>query len=374
VLWHEFCHVVTLQLTKNRMPRWLSEGISVYEERLADPRWGQPMTLRDRQRILDGELTPIHDLSSAFLNPDAPGGITFAYFQSSLVVEFLVEQYGFDALLAVMADLAAGLPINESLPRHTADWPLLEAGFVEFAQSRAADLAPGADWSTPDFGTLNPAADVQGEGEGGEQRLRDWIDEHPHNYAGLAAFAEVLMANENWTEARQVLQRMHQLYPSHVGEDSPLVHLAAIAQKLAEPAAEREALEQYAAHDADSTAVLLRLIELATQQEATEALERNALRLMGVNPLTKHPHQALARAAEWKDDPVAAVAAYRSLLLFAPEDPSLVHFRLATHLGAIGELDGARRHVLQSLEHAPRYRDAQRLLLEFVRAERETKE
>src|SRR5213075_1287640 len=37
VLWHEFCHVVTLQLTKNKMPRWLSEGISVYEERQANP-------------------------------------------------------------------------------------------------------------------------------------------------------------------------------------------------------------------------------------------------------------------------------------------------------------------------------------------------
>ncbi len=33
VLWHEFCHVVTLQKTNNKMPRWLSEGISVYEER-----------------------------------------------------------------------------------------------------------------------------------------------------------------------------------------------------------------------------------------------------------------------------------------------------------------------------------------------------
>ncbi|MFN9984038.1 MAG: hypothetical protein ACK52S_00670, partial [Pirellula sp.] len=31
VLWHEYCHVVTLQKTKNKMPRWLSEGISVYE-------------------------------------------------------------------------------------------------------------------------------------------------------------------------------------------------------------------------------------------------------------------------------------------------------------------------------------------------------
>ena len=36
VLWHEFCHAVTLKATANRMPRWLSEGISVYEEGLAD--------------------------------------------------------------------------------------------------------------------------------------------------------------------------------------------------------------------------------------------------------------------------------------------------------------------------------------------------
>ena len=43
-LWHEFCHVVTLNKTNNKMPRWLSEGISVYEERQADKTWGQTMT------------------------------------------------------------------------------------------------------------------------------------------------------------------------------------------------------------------------------------------------------------------------------------------------------------------------------------------
>ena len=33
IVWHEFMHVITLQMTQNRMPRWLSEGISVWEER-----------------------------------------------------------------------------------------------------------------------------------------------------------------------------------------------------------------------------------------------------------------------------------------------------------------------------------------------------
>ena len=43
VLWHEFCHTVTLTKTKNKMPRWLSEGISVFEEERENPSWGQWM-------------------------------------------------------------------------------------------------------------------------------------------------------------------------------------------------------------------------------------------------------------------------------------------------------------------------------------------
>jgi hypothetical protein len=63
VLWHEFCHVVTLHKTHNKMPRWLSEGISVYEERQADPAWGQSMNPQYREFILNGEATPVSQLS-----------------------------------------------------------------------------------------------------------------------------------------------------------------------------------------------------------------------------------------------------------------------------------------------------------------------
>ena len=75
-LWHEFCHVVTLEITRNRMPRWLSEGISVYEERQADDRWGERMTPQYRALILGGQMKPVGELSDAFLSAAESAALT----------------------------------------------------------------------------------------------------------------------------------------------------------------------------------------------------------------------------------------------------------------------------------------------------------
>ena len=44
-LWHEFTHVITLQITDHKVPRWFSEGLSVYEERKGFPGWGDDLKL-----------------------------------------------------------------------------------------------------------------------------------------------------------------------------------------------------------------------------------------------------------------------------------------------------------------------------------------
>ena len=48
---------------------------------------------------------------------------------------------------SILGDLAEGLPINEALPRHTNDLPVIEEQFVEFATAQAEALASDADWS-----------------------------------------------------------------------------------------------------------------------------------------------------------------------------------------------------------------------------------
>jgi predicted TPR repeat methyltransferase len=88
-------------------------------------------------------------------------------------------------------------------------------------------------------------------------------------------------------------------------------------------------------------------------------------RLLQVNPLIPQPYRALAQAAEANDNAHQAATAYRTLLLMDPPDPAETHYRLALALHKMGDTD-AKRHVLTSLEEAPRFRAAHRLLLEIT--------
>ncbi|MBW8885522.1 MAG: hypothetical protein JF612_12280, partial [Planctomycetia bacterium] len=144
-LYHEFCHVVTLTKTNNKMPRWLSEGISVYEERQTDKTWGQTINPKYRAMLLGDGFVPISKLSGAFLSPPSPLQLQFAYFESSLAVQYLVEKHGIDTLKRVLVDLGAGLPINESLARYAGSLDALDADFAKYARQQAQEFAPDAD-------------------------------------------------------------------------------------------------------------------------------------------------------------------------------------------------------------------------------------
>jgi hypothetical protein len=52
------------------------------------------------------------------------------------------------------------------------------------------------------------------------------------------------------------------------------------------------------------------------------------------------------------------------LLVLDPSDPAEAHYRLARLLQQAGDPQ-AKRHVLQALEEAPRFREAHQLLLQL---------
>ena len=358
VLWHEFCHVVTLELTRNRMPRWLSEGISVYEERQADPTWGQRMTAANRTRIMNGRLTPIRDLSGAFLHPETSADLNFAYYQSSLVVEYFIEQYGLEKLKSVLAELATGLPIDPALERHLAPLEQLDEEFRAFAVQLARELAPNLDWEKHDLSAIRDDDDPE--------RLERWVADHPTSLQGLTLLAAQLIEQREFAKAKPPLQKLIELYPEQIGHDCPYELLSEIHHELKEANDERKVLQQYADRTDSAVPFLLRLIELQSAAGDWEAVRKTSQKLLAINPLLPQSQNARASAAEKLNDRTEAIAALKALLVMDPDDPAELHFRLATLLHDAGDA-GAKSHVLQALEVAPRYRDAQKLLLKIVR-------
>ena len=115
------------------MPRWLSEGISVYEELEKDASWGQSMTPTYHDMILGDDFVPLSKLSSAFLQPKTPMHLQFAYFEASLAVRYMVEKHGMERLKKLLVDLGMGVPMQDALSRIYGDADTLDADFKEFA-------------------------------------------------------------------------------------------------------------------------------------------------------------------------------------------------------------------------------------------------
>jgi len=109
--WHEFAHTVTLGLSHNRIPRWFTEGISVYEETVCAPSAG-----RHKER----------ELVDALYNDDLPGverfntwfrgrRVLFAYYLAGLSVKMLVQGKGIPTLVRMCRLYGQGLTTREVL-------------------------------------------------------------------------------------------------------------------------------------------------------------------------------------------------------------------------------------------------------------------
>jgi tetratricopeptide (TPR) repeat protein len=354
VLWHEFCHVITLTLTRNKMPRWLSEGISVYEERQARGSWGEQMKPRYRAMILGEDLTPVSQLSGAFLRPKTPAHLGFAYYESSLVVEWLMDRWGIDKMKGALADLAKGMEINATLAAHFAPIEKLDAEFGEYAQNLARNTGAKLDWTKP------AAADLASP-----PAVENFLKDKPNNFAALIDQAQRLMLAKKWNEAKAPLQKLIELYPDQREADSAYSLLARAQHELGETDAEIVTLTKLSDLTSDAVEAFDRLMQIYSERKDWAKVVDYAARYNSVNPLRPESHRLAAQAHEELRQRKEAIESYTTLLALNPPDPAEVHFRLARLLHEDRD-PLAKRHVLLALEEAPRFRAAQKLLLEIA--------
>ncbi|MEC9352325.1 MAG: tetratricopeptide repeat protein, partial [Planctomycetota bacterium] len=102
VAWHEFAHVITLHATHHRVPRWLTEGLSVFEEGRDHPLWERRFEVELGSAYASGRLLTLAELDFGFSKPKYPMQVLMSYYQGCMVVRYITERWGFEKILDVL--------------------------------------------------------------------------------------------------------------------------------------------------------------------------------------------------------------------------------------------------------------------------------
>lgn len=377
IVWHEFMHVITLQMTQNRMPRWLSEGISVWEEREGRPYWGRSQGLDLIRAAQEQKLLPVGELNSGFSGARNNADLSFAYFQSYLVVDYIAQTYGFEKLVELIYQYGE---IKEDADRFRSVFGLdiddFDAGFRGWIDQRVKEINVYAH-----------TEDVPDEGDGHghgirenssailaelynnaslKQHMRARIEENSRDFQAYLQLGIVLFKEESFAEAKQYLETAHEMLPSYTGYPSPALVLAQIYEREGNRQSRLQWLEvlmENLQHDYGSAMVLAQAaLEDSDFERAAYFLDR----AIQVDPYRSEVHELKARYAETVNDSAAAVTEYEVLMQLEISDPVEARTNLAQAYLNNGQASKAKQNLLYALEQAPSYERAQRLLLRSI--------
>jgi tetratricopeptide (TPR) repeat protein len=350
-LWHELAHVVTLQLSKQRIPRWLTEGISVYEEGRARPEWGRDMEVAFAEAMNKNKVLKLRDLNAGFTRPET---IALAYYEASLLVDHIVQTKGQGPLNALVKTYADGVDTDTALKR------ALNVSIDDLQKTfdAALDARFGAmRRALADAGTPVDAASVD--------LLRTNAAAKPGSYVAQVAYGQAL-AEAGDAAAYGPLERAAALVPDAIGPESPHALMGALAEKLGDKARAIKEYEALVAVDHTNVDAARKLGDLA--QSAKDArVERIALdRVVALDPFDANAHTAVGKLAMAGRESDVAVREFRAALAAGATDKASAHCDLGEAYLVAGKPVDAKKEALAALEIAPTYERAQDLLLKVV--------
>jgi Flp pilus assembly protein TadD len=350
-LWHEMAHVITLQMSKNRLPRWLSEGISVWEERRARPEWGREMDLSFAQALNDEKILKLEVLNEGFSDPRL---ISLSYYQASLVVDHIVDTYGEPALRRFVRAYGDGLETEAAVKQALGvGLDQVQAGFDARLKKQYASLLQALQ--TPKVSSklsLN--------------ELKTLAEANPGSFAVQMQLGLSLHENKDPKSAIQAFERASRLAPTASGENNPNRLIAAVALEMKDEPRAARALEALLAVDSADVEAARQLVKLVEPMGDAQRTENAYRRVAEVDPFDRDAQTALGRLALRRKDTDTSVRAFRSALAGNPPDRAQAHVDLAEAYLAAGRRAQAKTETLSALEIAPSFERAQDLLLKLV--------
>jgi len=350
-LWHEVAHVITLQMSKNRLPRWLSEGISVWEERRARPEWGREMDMSFAQAINEDKVLKLKVLNEGFSDPRL---ISLSYYQASLVVDHIVDTYGEPKLRDLIRSYGEGLETEAAVKESLGvSLDQLQEGFDARLEKQYATLRKSLQ--TPKVES-KPTPDD----------LKKLAETNPESFAVQMQLAVALHQAKDPKGAIQALERAAKLAPTATGDNNPNKMIAAIAGEMKDEPRQIQALDallKVDASDVESARQLAKLLDAVKDDRRSEEAYR---RVIGIDPFDRDAQTAYGRLALKRKDNDAAVRAFRAALARNPPDRAQAHVDLAEAYVSAGQAAEAKKEILAALEIAPSFEKAQDLLLKIA--------
>jgi tetratricopeptide (TPR) repeat protein len=331
-LWHEMAHVFTLEMTDHHVPRWLSEGISVFEEWRTGPTPGVAVPPEVMVALQKKRFLPVAELDSGFIRPSYPNQVQISYMQSGLVCLFIEQRWGFEQLGALLRQFDGRRSTAEAIQATFKITPeVFDREFDAFVRTRFADVLANLDeWQTQ------------------QQAARQAIQK------------------ERWADAIKPARRAIALFPENIGGDSAHLLLARALDKLNRRDEAIIALENFRRaggwHPGALKELARWLDEAGRTGQATDVL----LSLNYVEPLDPQLHSQLGERLLTAGRAEEAVREFQALLALSTLDQAPAHFGMARALRALGDKAGSRRHLLDALATAPHYKPAQALLLQMI--------
>ena len=148
VMKHEVVHVITLQQTEFNIPHWYTEALAVESEGFPRPQpWNKMLVERvpSRRKLLN-----LDTINLGFIRPDEPEDRQLAYCQAQLYAQYMLQRFGPDALIKMLAAYKRGLTTDRAIDEcfHVAK-PDFEAKYLDFLdqvvktiQTRAGEEKP----------------------------------------------------------------------------------------------------------------------------------------------------------------------------------------------------------------------------------------
>ena len=329
---HEMSHVFILAATRHRVPRWFTEGLAVHEESQASPEWGDPMSPDIVMALRDKKLLPVAELDRGFVRPEYPSQVFVSYFQAGKICDYIQNRWNAGKLLDMVHSFAQRVSTRDTVQQvlglSAEDF---DTQFQEWLYASVSNTVANYD---------------------------DWHK----RLAKLAGAAR----NKQYDEVIRDGDAVIALYPDYVFEANAYEFLAEAQLAKGDKSAAAKVLQSYVKVGGRRPDTLKTLAQIQEDQGKAQDAAATLDRINYIDPAYDedlHRHLGKLWLAQKNFD--GAIREYGAVVALHPLDVAAAQFDLAQAYLASGQKDKAEDAVLASLEAAPGFRPAQKLLLQL---------